>query len=203
MEIKKLVLEDADAFCKIILDMYSTLENIEWFSPMPFDKENVEGIITNPRFYVIGAFEEDVLCGACCFDYKCGKLIGKIDFPKECNTEKLVEIGFSIVHSAYRGHGIMKQMVDFLLNEAKRQGFEWIFGKVHKDNFASSKSFLKNGFYKCLSFDKKVKVADIKGLLADKVLSKQATEKIEKKLKTLSKDEEIFYVDYDILIKKL
>ena len=70
--------------------MFAHLENFEWFSPMTYDYENVKSIIENPRFYIIGYLEDDVLCAVCSLDYKCGKLIGKIDFPKECNANKLV-----------------------------------------------------------------------------------------------------------------
>lgn len=66
---------------------------------MPYDLENVTGMIENPRFYIIGAFINSKLAGISSLDYKCGKLIGKINFPEGCNTEKLVEIGFNIVHS--------------------------------------------------------------------------------------------------------
>ena len=41
----------------------------------------------NPRFYIIGVFDEENLCAVSSLDYKCGKLIGKVEFPKECNTE--------------------------------------------------------------------------------------------------------------------
>ena len=202
MEIKRLTEKDAKKFSDLIIDMYGHLECLDWFSPMPFDLENIKQMISHPRFYIIGVFDGDNLCAVSSFDYKCGKLIGKIDFPKECNTDKLVEIGFTMVHSKYRGNGLMKKMVAYLVEEAKKQGFEWIFGKVHVDNLASSKSFLNNGFYKCLRFMKPTKVEDIKMLLNGKVLSEQAKVKITKRLEE-NIDAENLDNEYEIIIKKI
>lgn len=55
---------------------------------------------------------------------------------------------------------------------------------------------------KKMKYNKPVKVADIKQLLADKVLSKTATNIIIERLSRIS-NEEFINVDYDILIKKL
>ena len=146
MLIRQLNVDDTQSFCNLIVNMYSDLENLEWFSPMPYDFNNVKSMIENPRFYIIGVFDNNQLVAVSSFDYKCGKLIGKINFPSNCDTSKLVEIAFTMVHSKYKGQGIMKKMVEFLLDKAKCDGFKWIFGKVHKNNFASSKSLQKNGF---------------------------------------------------------
>lgn len=181
MFIKHLTEEHAEAFCDLIVDMYSHLENLEWFSPMPYDLNNVKTMMNKERFYIIGAFEGDTLCGVSSLDYKCGKLIGKIDFPKECNTDSLVEIGFTMVHSKHRGKGIMKQMVEHLLNKIKSDGFEWAFGKVHKDNFASSKSLLKNGFEMFGLYKKPVNKEDFISL-SSKVFLANLEKKMQKQL---------------------
>lgn len=201
MEIRKLNIENAQAFSELIVNMYSDLENLEWFSPMPFDLENVKSMIESPRFYIVGVFDNDRLVAVSSFDYKCGKLIGKIDFPKQCNTDKLVEIGFTMVHSAYKGQGIMKKMVEFLLNEAKNQGFEWIFSKVHINNFASSKSLQKNGFEIHCAYTKPVNKNEFITLSSQDFL-KRGKENAEHTLNKFAKAEEII-VDYNILIKKL
>ena len=48
--IKQLTTNDVEKFCNLIVNMYSNLENLEWFSPMPYDFENVKSILENPRF---------------------------------------------------------------------------------------------------------------------------------------------------------
>lgn len=202
MIIKQLTTNDTEEFCKLIVNMYSDLENLEWFSPMPYDYENVKSMIENPRFYIIGAFENDKLCAVSSFDYKCGKLIGKIDFPENCNTDKLVEIGFTMVHSEYKGNGIMKQLVEYLTTKAKADGLEWIFGKVHKNNFASSKSLMKKGFELYCPYSKPVKKDEFIHLSSQDFFSSRGKENAKT---TLSKNEnksEII-VDYNILLKKL
>ena len=200
--IRQLTLEDAQDFSDLILNMYSNLENLEWFSPMPFDIDNVKGMISNPRFYIIGYFNDNDLCGVGSLDYKCGKLIGKIDFGANCNTEKLVELGFHMVNSKYRGNGIMKELVHFLLNKLKKDGYEWAFGKVHKDNFASSKSLMKKGFEIHCDYSKPVKKEDFIFLSSQPFFSKQGKENAKKTLEKNINNEDII-VDYNILMRKI
>ena len=182
--------------------MYSNLENLEWFSPMPYDYENVKGMIEHPRFYIIGYFEDDELCAVGSLDYKCGKLIGKIDFPSSCNTDKLVELGFHMVSSKHRGKGIMKELVNYLLNKLKEDGYEWAFAKVHKDNFASSKSLQKNGFEIYSSFSKPVKKDDFIFLSSQDFFCKEGKENAKNTL-IKNKDNEDIIVDYNILLKRI
>ena len=201
--IKQLTVENVNEFSELIVNMYSNLENLEWFSPMPYDYDNVKGMIESPRFYIIGYFENDVLCGVGSLDYKCGKLIGKVDFPPECSTNSLVEFGFHMVHSKHRGKGIMKEMVAFLLEKIKKDGFVWAFAKVHKDNFASSKSLIKNGFKVVLDYSKPVKIEEFKALSSQPFFSLKGKENAEKTLSAYSEDDKEIIVDYDILLKKI
>lgn len=201
--IRKLEVKDVNDFCNLIVDMYSNLENLEWFSPMPFDYENVKGMIEHPRFYIVGYFEGDTLCGVSSLDYKCGKLIGKVDFPADCNTDKLVEIGFNMVHSRYRGQGIMKKMVAHLLSKIKEDGFEWVFAKVHKNNFASSTSLIRNGFEIYTDLSKPVKIEDFKWLSSQPFFSKQGKENASITLSKYGDNDLEIIVDYNILIKQI
>lgn len=201
MEIKQLTQNDTQAFCDLIVDMYSNLENLEWFSPMPYDYDNVSSMISNERFYIIGAFENDVLCGVCSLDYKCGKLIGKIDFPKDCDTSKLVEIGFNIVHSKYRGRGIMKIMVSNIMQKIHQDGFEWAFAKIHKDNCASFKSVQKLGFDIFTAYQKPVKCQDFISLSSQDFFSPVGKQNAKVTLSKLDKDAQEIIVDYNIWIK--
>lgn len=203
MEIKKLEICDTQKFCDLIIDMYSHLENLEWFTPMPYDYESVKGMIENPRFFIIGVFENDTLCGVSSLDYKCGKLIGKVDFPTNCNTQKLVEIGFNIVASNHRGKGLMKTMVSYLINKLKQDNFEWVFAKVHKDNFASSKSILNNNFYKFSSYKKAVKIDDFISLSNQPFFSKLGKENAVKTLSNYPKSATEILVDYDLFIREI
>ena len=201
--IRQLTLKDAVEFSQLIKNMYSHLENLEWFSPMPFDLENVKGMIEHPRFYIVGYFENNVLCGVSSLDYKCGKLIGKVDFPKDCNTDKLVEIGFTMVHSDYQGHGIMKKLVAHLLEKIKNDGFEWAFGKVHINNLASSKSLLKNGFEIFSEYSKPVKVSEFKALSSENFFSPRGKENAKITLSKIKDTYENIIVNYYIIVKKL
>ncbi len=202
MIIRQLTTDDTKDFCDLIVNMYSNLENLEWFSPMPYDFNNAKSMIENQRFYIIGVFDNDILCAVSSFDYKCGKLVGKINFPSNCNTSKLVEIGFTMVHSDFKGQGIMKKMVEFLVNKAKNDGFEWIFSKVHKDNLASSKSLIKNGFNIYCSYTKPVNKKDFIYLSSQDFFSEKGKENSKITLNKFLNSDEII-VDYHIIIKDL
>jgi RimJ/RimL family protein N-acetyltransferase len=203
MEFRKLTTTDTQQFCDLIVDMYSHLENLEWFSPMPFDYDNVRSMIENPRFYILGVFDGKNLCAVSSLDYKCGKLIGKIPFPADCNTNKLVEIGFTIVKHEYRGNGIMKKMVQHLLEKIKNDGFEWAFAKVHKDNMASAMSLMKNDFYIFEQYEKPVKICDFVELSSKPFFCPEGKKNATATLSKYSKDATEIIVHYNILMKKI
>lgn len=202
MEIRQLTIEDAEQFSNLIVNMYSNLENLEWFSPMPYDIENVINMITNPRFYILGLFDNNFLCAVSSLDYKCGKLIGKIDFPKDCNTDKLVEFGFTMVHYNYRGHGYAKKIGEELLKKVEQDGFEWCFGKVHKNNLASVKTLLNNKFYIYCDLHKPIKKIDFINLSNTPFFSKLGKENAKKTLEKFTNCQEII-AEYYIIMKKL
>ncbi|MBQ9792949.1 MAG: N-acetyltransferase [Clostridia bacterium] len=202
MEIKQLNLSHTQQFCDLIIDMYSHLQNLEWFTPMPYDQENVKGMIENPRFYIVGAFEQDELCAVSSLDYKCGKLIGKIDLPKDCSLKNTVEIGFNIVRSNHQGKGFMKTLVNYLLQKIKTDNIKYTMSKVHKDNIASWKSLLNNNFEVCCKYTKPVKIKDFIELSSQPFFSKLGKENAQKTLsKYTEKDEELF-VDYNVYLKQ-
>ena len=203
MNFRQLTVLDTQKFCDLIIDMYAHLENLEWFTPMPFDYQSVKGMIEKPRFYIIGAFEGDKLCGVSSLDYKCGKLIGVINFPAECNTDKLVEIAFTMVHSSCRGKGLMKQMINFLLEKIKNDGFEWAFSKVHQNNIASLKSLFHNNFEVFSNYTKPVNKDDFISLSSQDFFSPQGKENAIQTLSKYGLDDDKIFVDYYMLIKKL
>ncbi len=202
MEIRKLEIKDAEQFCNLIVNMYSNLGNLEWFTPMPYDAENVAGIIANPRFYIIGAFIDEKLVGVSSLDYKCGKLLDKIEFPKDCDLTKLVEIAFNIVHTDYRGNKIMQEMVCYLLDKIKKDGYKWAFAKVHKNNIASIKSCENSGFEIYCKYEKPVDKQDFISLSNQPFFCKTGKQNADKTLKHFQDSEKII-VDYNILMKKL
>lgn len=202
MIIRKLNDGDVNDFCELIVDMYSHLEDLEWFSPMPYDEENIRKLLNNPRFYVVGAFENNKLLGVSSLDYKCGKLIGKIQFPKDCDTNKLVEFGFSMVNSDYRGKGIIKELVEHLYNKIKNDGYEWAFAKAHINNTPSNRALIKNDFKFLCSYLKPVNKQDFISLSSQDFFSERGKENAKKTLEKFKDCDEI-NVCYNIVIKKL
>lgn len=203
MEIKQLTIKDTQQFCDLIIDMYSHLQNLEWFTPMPYNFESVKTMIEKPRFYIIGVFDKEKLCAVSSLDYKCGKLVGKIDLPTDCNLENTVEIGFNIVHSSYQGNGLMKTMVNYLLEKTKKDNFKYVMSKAHKDNLASCKSLLKNNFEQYSTYKKEVDINDFISLSSQPFFSKTGKENAQITLSNYSKNDKNIIVDYNIYLKTL
>ncbi len=200
MDFRQLNENDAKEFSALIVDMYNHLENLEWFSPMQYDEENVKGLLTNPRFFVLGAFENNTLCGVSSFDFKCGKLIGQSFMPTYCSLDNTVEIGFTMVHSHFLGHGIMKQLIRQLEKQALLFDKQYIFGKVHVDNKASYLSFAHSGYNEFSQFEKAVKQEDFTLFLSAGLLMPSTAEKAKLSLQNAEND---VHVKYAILIKTL
>ena len=107
-----------------------------------------------------------------------------------------------MVHSNYKGQGIMKQMVNFLIEKANNDGLEWLFSKVNKSNFASSKSLQKNGFDTYCDYIKPVNKNEFISLSSQDFFSKTGKENAKVTLDNF-KDAEEITVYYDILLKRL
>ena len=201
MEIKQLTTADTQQFCDLIVDMYSNLQNLEWFTPMPYDFDNVKNMIEKDRFFIIGVFDNNKLCAVSSLDYKCGKLIGKIDLPQDCSLENTVEIAFNIVHSQHQGKGLMKTMVSFLLEKIKKDNYKYAKSKAHKDNLASCKSLLKNNFEVYSTYKKEVDINDFINLSSQPFFSKTGKENAQKTLANYTDEDKNIIVDYNVYIK--
>lgn len=202
MKIKQLETQHTKQFCNLIIDMYANLQNLEWFTPMPYDEESVKGMIENPRFYIVGVFENNELCAVSSLDYKCGKLIGKINLPSDCSLENTVEIGFNIVKSNHQGKGLMKTLVKYLLEKTKKDNFKYTMSKVHRDNIASWKSLLNNNFEVCCTYTKPVKIKDFIELSSQPFFSKIGKENAQKTLSKYKDTDTEIFVDYNIYLKE-
>ncbi len=198
---RQLTKDDLNEFKKLILDMYANLVTLEWFSPMPLGDEDILSMLENERFYILGLFDGDTLAAVTSLDYKCGKIYGKVEFPEGCDESKLVEIAFNIVRSDYRGNGYMKMLVAEVVEYIKSLGLTDVFSKVHRDNFASSKSILANGLEQLCDYPKPLKVKDMLYLLDKNVLSECATKRANELISVC--DGEAIDCSYVIYYKKL
>lgn len=198
MEFRRLMKKDAKEFSGLIQNMYNNLENLEWFSPMPYDEEGVKEIIANPRFFILGAFENNEMCAVSSFDFKCGKLIGQSCLPAYCTIENTAEIGFTMVKSNFKGRGIMKSLIKQLENSAALFNKKYLFGKVHVDNIASYKSFISCGFEEFSRYEKTVTRTEFEKFLTSGLLLPSTCAKAKESLKRNRGD---IAVQYAILIK--
>ena len=74
MEIRELGEADASVLSNLFINMYENLDNIEGFVPILYDQLNVRAMLTNSRYYILGAFENNNLIGAVCLSKPNGSI---------------------------------------------------------------------------------------------------------------------------------
>ena len=201
-QIRQLKESDTNSFIELIVDIYSNLDDLEWFGKMPIDHKNIINIIKSDRFFILGAFLEGKLASISSFDYKCGKILDKINFENKIRNSKIAEIGFTLTHSDYRKKGLMKLLVNELLKKAKRDNFNYVFAKIHKENIASLRGCLNSGFKIHSTLKKEIKKEDFAFLIEKDFIKDSTKSKAVLTLKKFENEEKIL-VDYNILIKEI
>ena len=94
-------------------------------------------------------------------------------------------------------------MINHLLDKITAEGFKWAFSKVHKDNFASSKSLEHNGFHVFADYRKGVDMVDFVYLSSADFFSPKGKENAKITLAKYNENDTQIIVDYNLLIKKL
>lgn len=190
--IRELIESDCNEFSNLVKNMYFSLNNPLWFTPMPYTSEDLKEIINYQGFYIIGIFDQNKLIGISSFDYD-GKLYELVSL----DNKDTIEIAFNIVHSEYRGNGLMKTMINYLLEKGKKDGYKHFIARVHEDNKSSSKSLERLGFKLVKEYFKESKKKKFYKLIESDVLNKDASIELEKNLKG---EEEKIKIPYGIYL---
>ncbi|GMR04511.1 MAG: hypothetical protein BMS9Abin23_0409 [Thermodesulfobacteriota bacterium] len=75
-----------------------------------------------------------------------GKVVGHFALLPRPNR-KVAEIGVAVVVPEYRGRGLMKRMLDFLVKEAKKQTLTALYGNAFAIHALSQRTNLRFGFH--------------------------------------------------------
>ena len=202
MIIRELTEYDAKLFGDLIIDMYQHTNDIEGFVPIPYDNLNIRCMLTNSRYYFLGAFEGELLIGIACLDYLCSDLLDEIGLQKRFQFEKIIELNFVVVHSNFRGKGIMKELYKNILEKVNAEHFSIIFGKANKFNFATISSYLHSEFSRLFDYEQKINKEDFKFIANSNFLKAHAKYSALNTLKRFE-HEKFITLKYSILIKHL
>ncbi len=145
-EYRKLEKTDAQSFVDLLNDMYGVLPNKEWFLPISTNLNDVQALLVNPRFYILGAFLGHKLVGVSASDYQPNKTVNSVVIPKKFDLTAVVGLAFNIVHTSARGVGLMYKMCTKNIDRNVAEGYKTVVATVHPDNLASKKTLLKLGF---------------------------------------------------------
>lgn len=202
MTFRELTESDAGMFSSLIIDMYQHINDIEGFVPIPYDNLNIRSMLTNSRYYFLGAFEQDMLIGIGCIDYFCSDLLEETGLQERFKFEKIVELSFVVVHSNFRGKGIMREIYKQILEKVNAEHFSIIFGKANKFNFSTISSYLHSEFTRLFDYEQKINKEDFK-FIANSNFLKPHTKYAA--LNTLKRFEHQKFITlkYSILIKHL
>lgn len=202
MIIRELTESDANAFSNLIIDMYQHVDDIEGFVPIPYDNLNIRCMLTNRRYYFLGAFEDDMLIGLTCLDYLCSDLIKETDLQNRFEFEKIIELNFVVVHSQFRGKGVMRELFAHVVEKVTAEHYTIICGKANKFNFSTISSYLHSQFERLFDYQQKINKEDFK-FIANSPYLKPATKY--SALNTLKRFEHQKFITlkYSVLVKHL
>lgn len=202
MTIRELTESDAHAFSELIIDMYTHTDDIEGFIPIPYDNLNIRCMLTNSRYYFLGAFEDNMLIGAACLDYLCSELLEETGLQERYRFEKIIELNFVVVHSNFRGQGLMRELYKRLIEKVNKEHFSIIFGKANKFNFATISSYLHSEFSRLFDYEQKINKEDFKFIANSEFLKPHAKYSALNTLKRFE-NEKFITLKYSILVKQL
>ena len=202
MEIRELKFNDGYALSNLVVATYSQLDNLEWLPDMPWDELNLKALITNSRYKIIGAFENNTLLGCVALDLKCEKLINSINFPTNFDNSNLADVRFAMVHPNARGQGVMKNLLNRIIDIAINEEKTGIIVRSHIYNFITMHTFRRHGFETVAKYKMRVEKYEFENLKnqpfiqsGTKTLAEQSIEKFA--------HQDFLEFEYNILCKNL
>jgi len=136
IQYRKIDVNNKKEVIEIINKVLNGLERKEFF--IPFTDEEIEEMFDPTKTIIYGAFDEEKLVATAQL-YLQESYVENIKKIVNLNERKVVELGGYLVLEEYRNKGIMKKLEAILIDEAKKNNYEYVVITVHPDNIASNK----------------------------------------------------------------
>lgn len=147
--IKKLDLDELDAYLEFVSFVKENMEHPEWLGD--FSKSDYVKMINNNAVIYVWTTMDNINKELEEIDQfvACGMLIPakRTDMVKfmqtDLNYKEVIDFGPEIVHPKYVGNGIQRDVLEYLEIIAKGLGYKHFIGTVDPDNIYSIRNLLK------------------------------------------------------------
>lgn len=141
---RKINIKEKKELKNLINTVINNLERKEFF--IPFTDKEIDIMFDETKAVIYGAYDNDKLIGT-------AQLYFSDNFVKEIKdilnlNEKVAELGGAVVLKEYRNKGIIKNINQILIKEAKEKGYKYLTVTVHPENIPSNKAILNTGAQK-------------------------------------------------------
>ena len=152
---KKVCKKDEKQLRELINVVLKDIERPEFF--IPFTEIEIANMFDESKTVIYGAYDNEKLIGTAQI-YSDEEYIKNMKKVLSIENGKVLELGGYLVLSDYRNQGIMKNLQNKLIMEAKARNFRYVIITAHPDNKPSN-SVIKN------SGAKLVKTTSLEGYL--------------------------------------
>ena len=137
---KKICKKDENQLRELINIVLRDIERPEFF--IPFTEIEIANMFDKSKTVVYGAYDNEKLIGTAQI-YLDQEYVKDMKKMLSIENVKALELGGYLVLSNYRNQGIMKNLQNKLITEAKAKNFKYVIITAHPDNKPSN-SVIKN-----------------------------------------------------------
>ncbi len=142
ISIEELDIKDIDTYIMFVEDVKEKMEHKEWLGD--FKKEDYEYLLSNGSVIYIWKIKEEIIASGMLIPATQKDLI-KFNL-EELDVLKTMDFGPEMVKEKYRGNGLQKDVLVYLLDYCKKEGFTNAITTIHPDNSYSINNVERAGF---------------------------------------------------------
>lgn len=140
--IEKLEIKDIDDYIRFVDNVKSSMSHKEWLGD--FEKEDYKYLLSNGSMIYIWKYNNEIVASGMLIPATQKDLV-KFNL-KELDVEIVMDFGPEMVAQDYRGNGLQKDILLYLLNICKNTGYKYAITTIHPENIYSISNVEKVGF---------------------------------------------------------
>ena len=140
--IEKLNLKDIDKYIEFVEKIKENMEHKDWLGD--FTKEDYEYLLSNGSLIYIWKYNDIYVASGMLIPTTQKDLL-KFNL-EELDVDKTMDFGPEMVADEYRGNGLQKDVLNYLIEFIKKIGYKNCVTTIHPDNIYSINNIEKVGF---------------------------------------------------------